>query len=857
MSTTPPSNSSAPMSKLGSNNEFSITLPDENTGTSPVYNRPPIVTSEHRILILGGWPDGNACNEQVPFAGGTGSLIFNSLRRFGINSAQCSLAYVSATPLNGHKKHWHEPSVRAGLEALKIFVDAQRPNIILLLGDTALQAAFTDGSRKTEQWRGSLMICDDDSSVLFGYKVLSCYDPRDVFISWDKSPLFFFDMERLAKNAHTPHHTPISRQYELHVSPDRAIYLLNSITGIRSAVSLDIEGGTYGVSCVSFATSPQSAFIVPLNTFADYDKSRVLRAMSKFLRSTTPKILQNELYDNLVLSWVYKMPICNVVHDTMLSGWEIYPELSKGLAVQTSVWTDHPYYKMGRKSTGSDLHHYCCTDSAITYELALKHRNNLQSSPSSYAHFKFNMALLPALLYMQLRGIAYDKTRAASALSETCTHLAECQTDITNTIRECWKRHGSRGPEPSALNVNSPKQVADVLFLRFGYPKQHPKVGREVDKTKVTTNVDALLNLRKTYNGPNDTILSLLLKYRSLDKQRIALEIKTNNDFRVRCSYNIVGTETGRLSCSESNTGSGANLTTITKKLRYLYTADSPDHFLFQCDLSGADGWTVAAQCSLRGDPTMFDDYMFGLKPAKIIVLMLRMGPDNVNRMSREELKRLSKTVDEDTNIDPMGWQYFAAKQVQHGTNYGLGTDKMSDNILKKGYKEKGTMTIVSKGECQLLKDAYLRRYPGVKFWQDAIKQMILETGCMPSASGHTRRFFGRRQDHGTHREAWAHEPQVNTTYATNMALYRLWTDPENRRVVNGKRTFIIEPVHHVHDALIGQFHRNDTDFATSRIKTYFDNPMLIANKTITIPFEGAYGRSWGELGPDYGGGRL
>jgi hypothetical protein len=51
-----------------------------------------------------------------------------------------------------------------------------------------------------------------------------------------------------------------------------------------------------------------------------------------------------------------------------------------------------------------------------------------------------------------------------------------------------------------------------------------------------------------------------------------------------------------------------------------------------------------------------------------------------------------------------------------------------------------------------------------------------------------------------------------------------------------------------VHDALVGQFKIEDTAWAIDKIKSYFDNPLVIANQKITIPFEGNYGTSWGKL---------
>jgi len=48
-----------------------------------------------------------------------------------------------------------------------------------------------------------------------------------------------------------------------------------------------------------------------------------------------------------------------------------------------------------------------------------------------------------------------------------------------------------------------------------------------------------------------------------------------------------------------------------------------------------------------------------------------------------------------------------------------------------------------------------------------------------------------------------------------------------------------------VHDSLDGQFKCVDTQWATTKIKSYFANPLVIAGQTIIIPFSGAYGTNW------------
>jgi DNA polymerase I-like protein with 3'-5' exonuclease and polymerase domains len=255
----------------------------------------------------------------------------------------------------------------------------------------------------------------------------------------------------------------------------------------------------------------------------------------------------------------------------------------------------------------------------------------------------------------------------------------------------------------------------------------------------------------------------------------------------------------------------------------------------------------------------MWDDYQAGIKPAKVIALMYEHGA-SITICSREELRERCKAVDGD------GWLYFACKAVQHGSNYGMQEKTMSTNIMKQSYKITGTAVHVEPAICASLQRLYFLRYPGLYQWHEWAKTQVFDNKNLSSASGNTRVFFGRRKSFNSRRrcmeadqDTWksflSHEPQANTTYATNLALYNLLRDPDNRDPQS--RGFVIEPLHQVHDALIGQFPRERTEWAVEKIRQYFNNPLQIANSTVVIPFEGAYGPSWGEQGPKYGGGDI
>jgi DNA polymerase I-like protein with 3'-5' exonuclease and polymerase domains len=188
----------------------------------------------------------------------------------------------------------------------------------------------------------------------------------------------------------------------------------------------------------------------------------------------------------------------------------------------------------------------------------------------------------------------------------------------------------------------------------------------------------------------------------------------------------------------------------------------------------------------------------------------------------------------------------MAAKRVQHGSNYLMGKSTMSDQILQDSWKYgDGDIVYVPPAVCEKLQTLYFQRYPGVQLWHRWVEDEIKNKRQLTSANGHIRRFFGRPNSHDVLKQALSDEPQNNTTYATNRAVLNLWNDRENRRPDG---SLIIEPLHQVHDALCGQFPADLTEWAITKIRTYFANTLHIAGQPVQIPFEGAYGSSWGQL---------
>ena len=851
----------------------------------------------YRIALIGEAPGGDEVIAGKPFVGVSGRWLDYLLNRVGILRSACFLGNVcqQRPPSNDIERFdWNGTQIQNGLRTLQNDLNTFQPRVCVLLGGTALRAAkgFPESITK---WRGSLFAATKDSPMPL-CKCIATFHPASSLRVYEQTPLILFDFKRARKEGE-------SRDLRI---PKRDIKVLDNLGAVqlelerlrrnRRKIGTDIEGYVNNLTCISFADDPLCGYVIPFvgpngNYWRPDEECIIWQGLKDLLEDpSVPKTLQNGLYDRFVLAYTYGIMVRGVVGDTMLKHWEVYCELEKRLSLQVSIYTNEPYYKDERTTTDwNEFWQYSGKDSCCTLEI-----DNFLDTVSELRgpardHYKFNVEMQNPLLYMELRGMKYDQTKAKQIAQEINAEVNLLQDKVNGAVGGalniqipqqaldivvesiCIKKahptsfedlrvfcrkpfeanvpriielctgtypfNSAANGELSRLigkhfNTDSPLQMQTLLYTVMGLPQQLHKKTK-----KPTTDALALLKLfkqtEKTHQPVVADTLKTILRLSSLLTQLQTLEILCDPDGRVRCAYNVVGTETGRVSCSKSPTRSGYNLQTVTKKQRGLFLPD-PGHHLFQCDLSGADGWTVAAHCRRLGDPTMFDDLKSGLKPAKIIARMYEGV--NANALDRPSLQEECKKVDAN------GWLYMACKRVQHGTSYGMGKLTMSNQILEDSWKYSGEPVFVPPSVCEDLQILFLQRYVGIPVWHRWITEQVKNNHCLTSANGHTRRFFGRPNDHETLKQAYADEPQNNTTYSTNLAVLKLWKDPHNRRADG---SLIIEPLHQIHDAIVGQFPIELVEWARGKIRTYFDNELVIAGERVRIPFEGSYGSSW------------
>lgn len=852
---------------------------------------PKLDPGEKRLAVIGEAPGSDEVVAGEPFVGVSGRLLRAVLSSTGIACDRVFFGNICnhQPPRNEIETFsWDGPEITSGLERLRTDLSRFRPNCILSLGRTPFRAFRPDLCYQSKKgyvipladWRGSI----SHSGAFGGYKIVGTYHPAYILRSYADIAYFKFDVARAVRQSATAAWTQPERGGVLRPSLSDVLSFCSRIEQTPRPLSWDIEGycDDVGITMLCLCDSPSTGIVIPFwldgkNYWSADEEVFVWEALAHLLANPlVPKRCHNAFYELFVSAWRHRLIINNVVDDTMMKHWERFPEaggdpeetdtgkkrragLGRSLADCCSLYTEQPYYKAGRLSEDSDVKlRYNLTDGQVTEEISNELERELSKTPRSLSHYRFNVNLIPACNYIMLRGCRFDLPRARDLASEVEREIHQLTEEIDGHVLPAALAADvltrKRKSDPWHFNVKSSPQKQWLLYEHLGY-KKLPSLGDGADE-------DVLLHYWKREQNP---VVRLVIRaVRRRTRLQDIHKLLTSADGRIRSGYDLVGTNTGRLSSRSSIAmefldgewaNVGTNLQNVTKELRCCFIPDSPDFDFWQFDLSGADGWTVGADLAAVGHPAMLEDYLSGIKPALVLYYMLQehaagRNPADVNRLPREqlklELKRIKNEIDQlegklDASGRPADWQYLCCKRVQHGSNYGAFPDKIAEVV----FGDSDGAIVLDKREAARYQSLYKLRY-NTDARNEAIRRELSNTGTLVAACGIRRQFFSIRNrrdiDDATVREASAFGPQANTTWATNKALERLWYDIKNRTSRGG---LFVEPLLQIHDAIAGQYRARDREWAGQALRGWFDNPLTISGTKLVIPADGKWGANW------------
>ncbi len=281
------------------------------------------------------------------------------------------------------------------------------------------------------------------------------------------------------------------------------------------------------------------------------------------------------------------------------------------------------------------------------------------------------LPLCRVLAEMELAGCRVDKGALVS-FGEMLSRRAEAlEQDIYNMAGE-------------EFNINSPKQLGEILFGRLGLPH-----GKKT-KTGWSTNADVLEKLR--YEVP---IVEAVLEYRQYAKLKSTyadgLLKALDPDGRIRTSFQMTVTATGRLSSTEPNLQNIPTRTDLGSEIRSMFIPAEG------CVLVDADYSQIELRllAHISGDEAMCRAFLDGGDfHRSTAARVFHVDPADVT----PEMRR-------------------RAKAVNFGIVYGISAFSLSQDIG------------VSVAEAKAYMEAYFETFPGVRRYMEAVVAQAKEQG--------------------------------------------------------------------------------------------------------------------------------
>ncbi len=452
---------------------------------------------------------------------------------------------------------------------------------------------------------------------------------------------------------------------------------------------------------VSFSVEPGHAAYVPLaHTYAgapdQLNREDILARLKPLLEDPERAKLGHHLkYDAHVLR-NHGIELRGMTYDSMLESYVLNSTATrhdldstalKYLGVETIHYEDVAG-KGAKQLSFNDVPvdkaaEYSAEDSDVALRLHRALWPQLEAIPAlAKLYREIEQPLVPVLLDMEHLGVLIDVEMLRKQSSELAKSLVALEQ----------RAHAVAG---QSFNVDSPKQLQEVLFGKLGIP-----VKRKTATGQPSTAEDVLEELAEEHELPR-----IILEYRGLAKLRSTYTEKLPGQVnprtgRVHTSYHQAVAATGRLSSTDPNLQNIPIRTPEGRRIRQAFVPP-PGHVLMAADYSQIE---LRIMAHLSGDASLLKAFA-------------------------EDRDIHQATAAEVFGVEPSAVsadQRRAAKAINFGLIYGMSAFGLARQLG------------IERGAAQTYVDLYFDRYPGVKRYMDATRAAAREQGYVETV-------FGRR----------------------------------------------------------------------------------------------------------------
>ena len=720
--------------------------------------------TDAKICMIGEAPGATEVKTGEPFTGMSGQLLTKLMQSVGISRSDVYITNVIKEQPPGNNidvfikfgtygKVEMTPRYKEYEAQLYEELKGIKANVFVAVGNVAL-FALTRLLHVTKR-RGSIL----HGTQIGDRKVIPIIHPASALRQFIFTNYIMHDLKRVVEESVFPEiHTP-ARNYILRPSFLDSMNFLERCKQSPS-IGFDIEVMNEEVSCISFALNPFEVISIPFTErgndyFTLEQEKEVWLSIANLLENPNIKhVGQNLAFDATFLFMKYGIRVCNM-EDTMIAQAICYPDLPKGLDFITSVYTKEPYYKdEGKKwfkfgGSEMDFWLYNAKDSVVCLESWVTLQNDLKRLGNEET-YRAQCDLIQPLVYMQARGIKADVAGMRQAAKDAEVKLDALQAQLNEMA----------GGE---LNSNSSKQLQEYFYIKKGIK---PYVSRSTG----AVSVDALALKRLARKGLKEA--ELILSMRRLGKLKSTyFEMNIDKDDRIRCSFNPVGTTTGRLSSSKTIFDTGGNTQNLPPDMLKFIKADD-NCILYNVDLAQAENRVVAY---IAPEPNMITAFEKGIDLHRQTASLIFGKP----------IEDISDEPGSSSIGGGLFSERFWGKKGNHSFNYDLG------------YRAFALGNEIQESEGKFIYDRYHATYPGVHQFHTWVRSKLAKDRILENCFGRRRIFLERWGDE-LFKEAYAHIPQSTVA------------DIINRRGINymWQTQSIFKPVdllNQVHDSIVFQ----------------------------------------------------
>jgi len=508
---------------------------------------------------------------------------------------------------------------------------------------------------------------------------------------------------------------------------------------------------------------------------------------------------QNLKYDITVLKNV-GIELAGIEFDTMIASYVLNPQRGvHNLDALAEIWLGYHTTKIaeligkGQQQLTLDLvdtqqvAQYAGEDAEVAYRLRGVLAEQLKQHRLEKLFREVEMPLVQVLAEMEFNGVAID----TQVLARMSNSLADQVSALTRRI------HESVGHQ---FNLDSPKQLAEVLFDKLGLPVvKRTRTGRSTD-------VAVLEQLAGRHEVPK-----LILEYRQLSKLKNTYvdtlpEMISPRTGRLHASFNQTVTATGRLSSSDPNLQNIPIRTELGRQIRAAFVPSQPHAVLLTSDYS---------QVELR--------------------LLAHFSRDEQLTRAFHEDQDIHAFVASQVFGVPLGQVTGDQRRVAKTVNFGIIYGQTPFGLAK-------TLGI-SRTEAERFIKAYFKKYAGVRAFIDQCIKQARDTG-------HVRTILDRRRpipeiaSKNPAQRSFAERTAVNTVVQGSAADLIKIAMINIHRLIKQK-DLPAKMLIQVHDELVFEVPQEQVHSAAEQIEQQMCTALKL---NVPLKVDLAWGKNWMEV---------